>query len=594
MSFVFAKAGQDTNIGATLQRGFEQETGVSDALKAGFGAGFKGEGSYQEDLAAYEVSRELGVEPTFLQKSAALINDLNPFAEDDVVAPSQPLSKEDYEQSDFFREDLDYLDGMTERAARIRAEQYDARTIRNRVYAQQSGVLGKATFFASALAGGVADIKGLIAGAAAGAAVGGVLGGGAATAGRVVNKATKVWQVTRGGKAAIIAAEASLGAVPQIVGGLQNEAVLQTDYTIGDAFVDLAAASVVSVGLHLGGKGVARAYRYATTPKQKAEVVNTMSAQIANREPVDVAPIMEAQMSERVPTLTTVEAEATPTVRTEAKTGDYLASFQNERGLLSGVSGRGKTPDEAIENLRTLYEDGDVEALSKMTGVPANRLQQVREAEQVDRLSKDFDEAKYVEENAERFGVDPKRLAELEAKVTEAQKRLKEAEQASKKAPSNANVKRELTNAKIASTKAKNAADAYKREKYEPAVQEAQVVRQQLDQQAQQAKQVVRDTQSAEASAKLKEYADRQLSEQPPQDDFDQAVEEYVATAAERKDADLFTYANEARALLEEVAQSETASKQTKRAVERDLQNIDQMRLRAKELLKYIKCRGGG
>jgi len=605
IGFAFSNVGRKESSAAVVRRGTEVRPSVGTALTSGFSAGYGGEGSFVEDLQAYQVNTQLGRETTFFQEAANFV--ASPFTDDPIESPK--ISQDEYEQSMYFRDDLEYKDGMTEEAARIRAENFDARRQRQQIF-DQSGRVGKTLYFTSALAGGMADVKGVVAGIAAGAAVGSVVPGAGTGAGAVTGGGLKVTRgamtAVRASRAArvagVVAGESALATIPSVVSGVQNEAALDTEYDISNAFLDLGASALFSVGFHAGTRGLSKAYDRFTGLSDKEAVANMMATQIMAGERMDAKAIMDMQMADRVQRFSTVDrVETAPTVKKRAD-GTHEAFYADDEGVMAGVRGRGKSFEEAVSDLEALFTTRLNEAAGQLELKP-ERLEALKQA-QDDRVAADtFDADKFIEDNAENLGVPIERIRETEAKLKDAQTQLKQAQAAFDERPTSAKRKADLSNAKRKETRARQEAEQVREEatsRAKPVADQEQV---KLDDQANASHGVVRQMQSDEALPAFERYirdqmenpvlADRTTDPYLEQVSLEEITQQAALATRGPLEQDLFSDAAKARSDVETQLENGTMLPETKQVVGEALKEIDNAKVRSVELMKFLKCRGG-
>lgn len=375
-----------------------QAVQTGDVLSSGAMEGWGGAGSSLANVESFLIERDTGREQNLLGYGiGAAIYHTGNFIENvlgggETEFDRKPLTKEDWLESNFYRPDLEYKDGLTNQSARIMASTYDREQNKNFILSKASG-WQTAGFSTSSILTSLADPKGIAAGVGAGAVVRGgvaaytgartVLGSGAVGTATKAVIAGKVAQagaisssaITKGNQAAIkslsgfkytkkvVAAEAFVGTAAMAATGFQAEKVLGREYGVDDLAVDFAASIGLSVGLHIVGKYIGKAWLKTSSPRDIDLVSGIVEQQINKGDKVDVMPAVEAQMAERYIPLSTLEPSARkPKVTQVGRKKQYEAVYQNEHGIYSVVKGKGKTPEEAIADLENIYRSGEVTA----------------------------------------------------------------------------------------------------------------------------------------------------------------------------------------------------------------------------------------
>lgn len=353
--------------------------GTGAVMGAGIGEGFTGATSLAANINAYLVERDTGRQQNMLSwgLGAAVFNTGNfvetLFGGGETEEDRMPLSKEEWQESEFYREGLEYKPGLTVRSARILQQTRDTEE-RNAYIMEQASGWQKGGFFVSAIAGSLADAKNWAVG---GASAGVVRGGYAAFSGvravsqsRAVGLATKAVvarQAATGGFTGYkttkkgLVAEAALGA--GIAGGLGFEAerVLGREYGVGDVVLDFLVGGIISVSIKSLGDAAGRMYLKHASADDINALHGVMNAQTTNGEVTNVTPLMQAQLAERYIPFSTLSPDSrVPEVSRIGRKKQYTAKYKGEAGMYSGVTGRGKTPEEAIADLESIYRSGEV------------------------------------------------------------------------------------------------------------------------------------------------------------------------------------------------------------------------------------------
>lgn len=360
---------------------------------------FQGPASTMQAIDAYLIERETGQAPsgfigrvlssTFGRAGAFFLGEADTGVQGDL------LTEEEFKQSEFFREGLDYLPGETTVSARIRAANYDREQYNSTVLSRssnaqyagafvttlplgiaepQSLALGIATTGASSAiaplyaAGRAALSAGALRTAGAALQVGAYRTAGTALATEAAvaaRTALATTAVSRGGQIAIIAGEATAATGLQVAGGVQLANLTADQYTVEDAFIELAASVLISSGIHVGASHIGRLWERNASDLNREQLSRIFTEQVIKNEPIDVQPLAQMQLAASRPLgLTTLtEAELAETPRVTKSGNEYFAEYSVERGIFTGVKGRGATPEEAIEALREFYNAPDVETL---------------------------------------------------------------------------------------------------------------------------------------------------------------------------------------------------------------------------------------
>lgn len=309
----------------------------------------------------YFIERKLTGDPIFEQMGLATAPE---------EGENRPLSREEYEASSLYREELPYIDGLTTWAQQSRTARFDQQRVREDIMSRDDSWWGAATSFTGILAGSIVDAKNVATGVAVGAAasaatpiVGG-LAGTATTVGRGVRNATKAWSAlknTRPVTAGLLSTTAmgTATAVPQITTGLRAGEITGEQYDMTDAAVDLMAGiaidSLLKAGV-AGGRAIRNRYfNRNVTDAELASITEVAHAQLAAGEPVDIEPLIDAVVMRDPPKYSTVAFQSEAPVIKKGDDGNYEAVFESESGLMQGTKGVGKSPSSAEKDLRTKY-----------------------------------------------------------------------------------------------------------------------------------------------------------------------------------------------------------------------------------------------
>jgi hypothetical protein len=160
-----------------------------------------------------------------------------------------------------------------------------------------------------------------------------------------------------------IAAEAALGAGATGATAFGAEEVLGRQYGIEDVAIDFLASVGISYGLHAIGGYIGKVWLKTSHAKDIEAIHSIVTSQLQNGEKPDIRPAIDAQMAERyVPMSTLRPDQRVPEVTRIGRKQQYEAVYAGEEGIYAGVRGRGKTPDEALADLQSIYETGRVKA----------------------------------------------------------------------------------------------------------------------------------------------------------------------------------------------------------------------------------------
>lgn len=613
--------GRTDNLVENIRQSEKFEPTLGQQITTGFKAGFDAPGSFSEDFDAATVNEELGRELTIFQSAASSI--ASPFA--DEPSEGQPLSKEDYQNSTFFREELPYEDGLTTTAAQIRARRHDAERERSFIM-EQSSIPGKAVFFASSLSGAIGDIKNLTAGVGAAFATGGIatavpairaaaastnlVGRGAAVAGRTAPIAARA--APAAGQAAStaqsvgrVAAEATLATLPAVISGVQNQPTLASQYELSDAFVDMSASVLLSVGISAVTGRAVTFYNNRSGLGEKRAVTELMAHQLAAAEKIDLRPLTDAQMAREVEPFTTVNPrQDKPTVIPPTRGDDqFTASFSRDEGVMSGVVAKGASPDEAVANLRSLYLNRVAEA-AEQVGLAPERLRQIARAQQSMDRAQTFNIRERELEIAREQGLDVEPIIQAQEQVRIAEENLATAQSALDSRPASAGRQQAFD---TANRKAQTARETLQNRRAEilgediPArarqdqVEARNVAQREFD--------AVRDLQTREAGEAFRDFARRQTdnsvagiksrSSDSMADDIDL---DRVATEAEGapRPGEQTVTPGQSGKRLQDLLEQEGTPDETKRFIREVLdEEVNARQNRAASLRSLKSCKGG-
>lgn len=642
IGFIPQRTGKDDDSKAVIRQGETYQPSLTDSIKAGFAAGLDAPGSLNDDVDSYVINRELGRDPTVLQK----VSYTAASAFIDEPAAGQPLSQEDYQNSIYFREDLPYEQGLTTRAAEIRARRHDAENTRNRIF-EQSGAIGKAGFFVSSLSGAIADYKNL----AAGLATAGAFTGGAATIRSIQAARKATTSLSTVGRVGVIAAESTVATLPAAISGLQNVEATHAEYSVGDALLDLGASALFSVSLEAGVPALGRSVRKFVSPSEREQIAKLAATQVANGEPINTQPLVDMLATERTPVFTTTELDpeivtrqlpngsyearyvtdnpelakvrvrskdqATAAQRLsergdvevfnqavvtrELPDGRFEARLRDEEGLAKNLRVVGDSAEEAVQNFRASFRDDDVTAIADQLRLPPEELRAIKEAQKADAAANSFNTETATREAGEELGLDVSRYDELRAELAEAQRIRDEAAKQLELRPRNPERQSNLANAENKLTRARDRFDKFTEGEFNPAVARALGKQNELNIRAQEANAAAQAIRAERARARLRQFAQEQvadpvLSEAPDQFARDinreQPARDAQRAPRENEDVDLTSEATRARKLLEDLLQSEGVNGATRSELEQAIRQIDEQKLRAEKLRELLSCRG--
>lgn len=369
---------------------------TSDVLGAGVKEGFMGATSLAANIESYLVERDTGRQQNaFSYGLGAFVFNTGNFVESlfgggETEADRQPLSREEWVESEFYREGIEYKPGLTVRSAKVLQQAHDREEAKNFLLSQASG-WQSAGFFASALVSSVVDAKNIAVGGAAGAAVkSGVAAysgfnalkasgvAGVATksvlAGRSARATTAIGSsLVRANNAAVqslkgfkygkraLVAESALGAGIMGATGFEAEQVLGRQYGLEDIALDFVASSVISIGLNSIGGYIGAMWLKTSHTSDIDAISNLAATQMQNGERLDVRVAAEAQLAERYIPLSTLHPDKRrASVSQIGRKKQYEAVYEGEQGIYGAVKGRGNTPEEAIADLEDIYATGRV------------------------------------------------------------------------------------------------------------------------------------------------------------------------------------------------------------------------------------------
>lgn len=414
----FMNTGQQP-IGTEFRRQtapFEISVGTGDVFSEGFGSGQEAPGSFRQDIDAVDVAVELGQPVGTLQALSAMIHDT--FSDRNIERSfsqllsgtaerrGQPLNKEEWKAGEFYREGIEYHPRMTDVAAEVLARRHDQKAKSDFIYNQASAWQG-AGFFASAIAGNVVDVKNLgysvLATPIVGLGARGLVAGGAALEmGALTSAGALLTRGTIGGLAARATADSVVAGVPIVFSGIDSSQILGEEYTTADAAIDLAAGVILSVGMLGVGRGMKATYERYMPIGDRVKLAEMQMQQIMDGNNPDVSPMVEARLADE-PAIYSTADRGNAEVR---KVGDvYEARYADETGLMSGVTGRGDSPDAAIATLRRVY-DIETSTAARQTHLSDNYLNMAKRYSELKQRVDAFDDDTFFRQYAQERGYD--------------------------------------------------------------------------------------------------------------------------------------------------------------------------------------------
>lgn len=444
-----------TNFGLSANRIYDPLYGLSaktsSVVSVGIDTGLLGSGSLGENIEQYLVQRDTGQKDGFWAGLGYRIGQVG-FATGNLlgadgpsVEEGKPLTRDDWLESEYHREGLEYKDGLTTTSARALANRHDRDERRNFVMSKATGYQ-TGVFVTSTILSSMFDAKGVAFGlGAAGVVRGGLAVGSAASAVRgtgVMGRAVKsamagnISRATamsglgarRAGQGAVeglkkfkptlktVGAEATLSSAAVAGTALSAADVLQADYTAADFAFDMAASIGISVGLSAFGKAAFSVWAKYMPQDQIDPALELALKQIEAGEKVDVKAAMEMQIAEQYVPLTTLPPEArVPVVTQIGKKKQYEAVYKNENGQYAVAKGRGRTQEEAVAELERVYKTADIAGQFNSTYTP-EYYRNALNVQEIEDLKRGFDvEAKEAEEFKRITG---RSLQEAEAEIS--------------------------------------------------------------------------------------------------------------------------------------------------------------------------------
>lgn len=492
--FIGARSGTTRNRAAVSRLGSRTLGDVvtrGDILGTGFDLGMTAEGSGADDIAAFRIAREQNRldEIGSIQQSEAFITG------EDFTRQGTPLSKEEFQDSEFNISGVEFQEGDTDVSLRIKAERARQDLKRQAILGSRDDFLSDVTLFSGALAGGIADPKNLSVGAATGLGVSGLVRGVAVgvtrgaealtRTGRALTALKDTAQTGRVGRAVNripgkgrtvrTVAESGIATVPSIVTGLENTEFTGREYTADDAALDFAASLAFDVGLQFAGEGIRRLFQSTVPFEQRADVANVMHSQVRAAQAMQAQPMAELLAVENISEFSTVNANsADPTIR-QMDDGTFEAFFEAERGVMADLGGKGDSIEAARSDLVNLYEDPVLAA--ERLGLTPETTSILRESAKVKRPVEDPNDLeggrlRTFRATAEERGLPLKELDRRLEKREEVRRRKREAEAEQARNPDDPEVKKELLNARQAARRAERKVNDMMREDFAPILEQ--------------------------------------------------------------------------------------------------------------------------
>ena len=272
----------------TLRQSYYQriKPGFLESLKAAVTSDFVDTGPTSSALRMGEMNDALGLPQQWEQQ----LQDINaqvgiPRRDEIAPAPVTPMSEAEWKASPDYRPGLSYMQGLTKEAAKLLAERYDARQIRNDVMSREpGGIVRTPVMFAARLAAMAADPLNLL--SAFVPVVSEVQG---------LRLAAQLGRF--GGRFARGAIEGTVGTAllePIVLGAARQD---QTDYTVADSLSNIGMGGLFGAAAHSVGGAVADWLR-GRGPKAHVAATDVAIKQAAAGQDIDVTPILKAAPEE--------------------------------------------------------------------------------------------------------------------------------------------------------------------------------------------------------------------------------------------------------------------------------------------------------
>lgn len=391
---------------------------LGQSISAGISEGLDAPGSAAQDLIAIKIAEEtgrgsdIGVIQRFSQGLNVVLGGLLE-PEDTNTGSGVPLTREAWENSSFFREGLEYLEGETELSARLRANLWDRKLERDFIY-EKTGTVGAGAFIGGSFAGAMIDAKNLAVSGAVAAAF--PLAAGAVGAGLALRTAKSSVQAARAragfssgvnslraswaARTATVSGEAAVSTVPSVVTGLQNSELVGQEYTASDAALDLFASVGLSVAFQNVGEAVGQAWKRYAGFREASAVGDLAFAQVSSGEKVDVGPIVAREVSEFTPVFSGESPDAgirMSQVRTKEGKTTWEARLSDPSGeRLGELLASGTNKKSVAEKARGEFLSQSVKVAEDI-GVSGEELAQLKRAVRLSEEVRSFNKAKEVE-----------------------------------------------------------------------------------------------------------------------------------------------------------------------------------------------------
>ena len=388
------------------------QPGFFQSIGAGVEDVFRGNGSLAQDVNATKIEISEGRAGSVLSSySQSTIEELR---------SSPKLSREQWEQSENFREGVEYYDGMTEFSAQVLAETNDDQNRRDFILSQASGA-AKGFGIGFAFVTGLFEPKNLAAGIATSLIVPGA-GAAIAPVRTLLKSANRIGKY----KALTIRGGIEGGVAASIIepGNLDSAKILQQDYGFTDSLTNFTLSIGLGALLPVTAtkiRAILQRRRRLGAQMQNLDELDAAITQMSTGQDVDVRIVgLQALVDRDIPftTLTAKQFDVQARKNVKAVKGNqFEVRLDDEAGAMAGAVGRGNTKARAIKNLRDQYE---LKAqVTDITGFDPELAAKRRERDSI-KLRLDDLEAQ-VDDQLNRRGINPeevglqKELSTLEA-----------------------------------------------------------------------------------------------------------------------------------------------------------------------------------
>ena len=263
---------------------FKPTTG--QVMRASVDDVFSGEGSLSQDFKAFDIKEE--------QEN------------------NQPITQEDWTNSDNYRDGLTWNENITQGSASMLAEIEDDRQERALVLNAATG-LQKTAGFGVSLAAGIFEPKNLVSGVVAAIATGG-LGAVIPSLGRAIATTTIKGATARGGVEGIVAAGVVEGS------NRESSKIVQGDYTMVDTMLNFGLSTVLGAGIGGGVKAfqLRKASKGYQPPSEGIAIKehDTALAQLTQGQSIDVTAVQQVETGQLAAKATRALPEATNKLNT--------------------------------------------------------------------------------------------------------------------------------------------------------------------------------------------------------------------------------------------------------------------------------------